>query len=93
MFYWEIFRTWTVENVPLTSIERNRHTPRSDVSNRYYREMKSAGRFSVDRKPQGEGGGGELSRERSGDARRLALGCKVRILVLLGVVWAKRHYI
>ena len=27
MFYWEIFRTWRDQNVLLTSIERNRHTP------------------------------------------------------------------
>ena len=37
--------------------------------------------------PQGE----ESAYERGGDARRLAYGCKFRILVSLRVFWAKRH--
>ena len=36
----------------------------------------------------GRGGGG-ITYERGGDARRLALGCKFRILVSLGVFWGK----
>ena len=38
---------WRDQNVLLTSIERNRHTQKSDMSNRYCREMKSARWFSV----------------------------------------------
>ena len=40
----------------------------------------------------GPGGGGRLPYERDGDARRLAYGCKFRILVSLRVFWAKCHY-
>ena len=39
------------------------------------------------------GGGGHSAYERGGDARRLASGCKFRILVSLTVFWAKRHHI
>ena len=38
------------------------------------------------------GGGGGLPYETYGDARRLALGCKLWILVSLRVFWAKRQY-
>ena len=41
---------WRDQNVFLTSIERNRHTPKSGMSNRYCREMKSARWFSVGHK-------------------------------------------
>ena len=41
----------------------------------------------------GGGGGGSSAYERGGDARRLAEGCKFRILVSLWVLWAKRHHI
>ena len=39
------------------------------------------------------GGGGDTAYERDGDARRLASGCKFRILVSLRVFWGKRHHI
>ena len=45
---------------------------------------------SVDKCP---GGGGNSAYERDGDARRLAKGCKFRILVSVRVFWAKRHHI
>ena len=38
-------------------------------------------------------GGGGLPYEMDGDARRLAWGCKFRILVSLRVLWAKCHYL
>ena len=38
-------------------------------------------------------GGGDSAYERDGDARRLASGCKFRILVSLRVFWGKRHHI
>ena len=41
----------------------------------------------------GEGGGEEPGKEMGWDARRLAYGCKFRILVSLRVFWAKRHRI
>ena len=47
---------------------------------------------SVDKCPRG-GGGGNSAYERDGDARRLAKGCKFRILVSFRVFWAKRHHI
>ena len=37
-------------------------------------------------------GGKRLTYERDGDARRLAQGCKFRILISLRVFWAKRRY-
>ena len=37
--------------------------------------------------------GGDSAYERGGDARRLASGCKFRILVSLRVFWAKRRHI
>ena len=40
----------------------------------------------------GGGGGGGLPYEMDGDARRLASGCKFRILVSLRAFWAKCHY-
>ena len=43
--------------------------------------------------PRVGGGVGDSAYERGGDARRLALGCKFRILVLLKVFWVKRHHI
>ena len=36
---------------------------------------------------------GDSAYERGGDARRLAQGCKFRILVSLKVFWAKRYHI
>ena len=39
------------------------------------------------------GGGGDTVYERGGDARRLAYGCKFRILVSLKVFLAKHYYI
>ena len=39
------------------------------------------------------GGGGESAYESGGDTRRLAKGCKFRILVSFRVFWAKRHHI
>ena len=36
--------------------------------------------------PGGEGGGGDSAYERGGDVRRLAEGCKFRILVSLRVI-------
>ena len=38
-------------------------------------------------------GGADSAYEMGGDARRLAKGCKFRILVSLRVFWAKRHHI
>ena len=38
-------------------------------------------------------GGRDSAYERGGDARRLAWGCKFRILVSLRVFWAKGHHI
>ena len=38
-------------------------------------------------------GGGELPYKRDGDARRLALGCKLQILVTLRVFEMESHYI
>ena len=49
--------------------------------------------ISLARREWGRGGGGDSAYEMGGDARRLALGCKFRILVSLRVFWAKRHYI
>ena len=39
-----------------------------------------------------EGGGGILPYKKGRDARRLAWGCKFRVLVSLGVFWAKRNH-
>ena len=40
----------------------------------------------------GGGGGGDSHTKRGRDARRLAEGCKFRILVSLTVFWAKRNH-
>ena len=40
-----------------------------------------------------EGGGGDSAYEGGGDARRVAEGCKLRILVSFRVFWAKRQHI